>query len=262
MNHAGAPHGYRGGYWVGFLLLAVTVLRATILYRHLPQLLTALLLLAGYGLLYAVEPLLSPRLRAYRWLYFPVQVGLLLALATQRPFLDPAIGLFVPLAVQALHPFPRPVAVAWIGLFAVLTLATMILAEGWAEGIGLSLVNLGGGAFLISYDLLYGASRAEQEESQRLLAALQEAHQKLREATDRTEELAAARERNRLAGELHETVSQMIFGITLTARATRLLLKRDPARVPEQLDGLEQVTANAVAQLRSLIAQLRPTPKA
>ena len=262
MSQATALRGYRGSYWVGFLLLAMAVLRAVILYRGQPQLLPAFLLLAGYGVLYATEPLLSPRLRAYRWLYFPLQVGLLLALAGQRPFLDPALGLFIPLAAQAFHSFPRPTAVAWISLFAVLTLATMILAEGWAEGIGLSLVILGGGAFLLSYDLIYEASRAEQEESQRLLAALQETHQKLREATDRTEELAAARERNRLAGELHDSVSQMIFGVTLTARATRLLLKRDPARVPEQLDGLEQVTTTAVAQLRSLIAQLRPTPKA
>lgn len=257
-----AMRGYKGSHWIGLLMLAMTALRAVLLYEHLSKLPAVLLLLAGYGLLYATEPLLAPRLAVYRSIYLALQVGLLLVVGAQRPFLDPTPVLFVPLAVQALRRFSRPVAVAWLALFAALILAVVILAVGWTEGIGQGLVILGIGAFVISYDLLYWASRAEQEESQRLLAALQAAHQQLREATDRTEELAAARERNRLAGELHDTVSQMIFGVTLTARAARLLLKRDPARVPEQLDQLEQVTTAALAQLRSLIAQLRPAPRA
>jgi signal transduction histidine kinase len=53
-------------------------------------------------------------------------------------------------------------------------------------------------------------------------------------------------------------VSQTIFGITLTSQAARLLLERDPARVPEQLDRLQEMTGSALGQLRSLIAQLRP----
>jgi signal transduction histidine kinase len=72
------------------------------------------------------------------------------------------------------------------------------------------------------------------------------------------EELTAARERNRLARELHDSVSQTIFSVTLTAQAARLLLDRDPARVPELLDRLESMTASALAQLRSLIAKLHP----
>jgi signal transduction histidine kinase len=91
-----------------------------------------------------------------------------------------------------------------------------------------------------------------------LLAELRQAHQKLQEHAAQAEELAAARERNRLARELHDSVSQMIFSITLTSQAARLLLARDPARVPEQLNRLQEMTGSALGQLRSLIAQLRP----
>jgi signal transduction histidine kinase len=35
-------------------------------------------------------------------------------------------------------------------------------------------------------------------------------------------------------------------------------LERDPARVPEQLDHLQEMSGSALGQLRSLIAQLRP----
>jgi signal transduction histidine kinase len=61
-----------------------------------------------------------------------------------------------------------------------------------------------------------------------------------------------------LARELHDSVSQLIFSITLTSQAARLLLERDPARVPQQLDRLQEMTSSALGQLRSLIAQLRP----
>ena len=86
----------------------------------------------------------------------------------------------------------------------------------------------------------------------------EQAHQALKEYASQAEELAAVRERNRLARELHDSVSQVIFGITLTSQSARLLLERDPARVPELLDRLEELTGSALGRLRSLIAQLRP----
>ena len=91
-----------------------------------------------------------------------------------------------------------------------------------------------------------------------MLAELEQAHQTLQEYATQAEELAAARERNRLARELHDSVSQVIFSVTLTSQAARLLLERDPERVPEQLDRLQDMTGSALGQLRALIAQLRP----
>lgn len=249
---------YQGSYLIGFFLLGVSAMRAFIYYQGEPQLVAAILLLIAYGLLYATEPTLSPRFHWHRFLYFPLQTALLLVVTNLRPFLDNTCALYIPLAVQALHAFPRRAAIAWILLFALLLSLTLIVGVGWAEGIGLGLVMLGGGTFLLSYDLLYRQTQADQAESQVLLAELQQAHQKLQEHAAQAEELAAARERNRLARELHDSVSQAIFAISLTAQSARLLLERDPARVPEQLDRLEEMTASALGQLRSLIAQLRP----
>jgi signal transduction histidine kinase len=72
------------------------------------------------------------------------------------------------------------------------------------------------------------------------------------------EELAAVEERNRLARELHDSVSQTIFSITLNTRAAQILLERNPAGVKPQLEQLQKLTQNALVQMRSLIAQLRP----
>jgi hypothetical protein len=69
-----------------------------------------------------------------------------------------------------------------------------------------------------------------------------------------------AQERNRLARELHDSVTQTIFSMTLTAKAARILLDRDSARVAPQLDQLQELAQGALTEMRTLIFQLRPTP--
>jgi signal transduction histidine kinase len=248
---------YRGGYLVGFLILGVAAMRVILFYQG-RSLLIALALLAAFGLLYVVEPVLSARLRWFGFVYFPLQLTLLLTLTNLRPFLDFTSALYIPFSVQALRAFSRRVAMAWMILFVVLLSATAVVGMSWAAGLSFSLLVLAAAGFLLSYDLLYSRTQADQAESQVLLAELQQAHQKLQEVAAQAEELAAARERNRLARELHDSVSQMIFSITLTSQSARLLLERDPGRVPEQLDHLQEMTGSALGQLRSLIAQLRP----
>ncbi len=256
MNRTEPSSGYQGGYLVGFVLIAVVALRLALLHR--PNLLAPILLLAIYSVLYSLEPWLSSHIGWQRFLYFPLQTGIVIALSNLRPFLDVPSALYVPLGIQVVRTFPRRTAAAWLILYAVLMGATLLLGMPWAEGLALLLLNLAVAAFLISYDLLYSRMQADQAESQRLLTALQSAHQQLQEYASQAEELAAARERNRLARELHDSVSQVIFGIWLTSQSARILLEREPARVPEQVDRLQAMTAGALAQLRSLIAQLRP----
>lgn len=249
----------RGTTLFGFLILGVVVLRALLFFRGQQQLLPAVVLLAAYGLVFAAGPVLSARFRWFRLLYFPLQTALILVVTNLRPFLDVSTILYIPLFLRALHTFSRRVAVAWMALFVILLTTTVILGLGWAAGLAFNLVILSGCAFLVSYDLLSAQTRADEAASQILLDELRQAHERLREHAAQAAELAAARERNRLARELHDSVSQAIFSITLTSQSARLLLERDPARVPEQFDRLQEMTASALGQLRSLIAQLHPS---
>ncbi|HEX6305429.1 MAG TPA: histidine kinase dimerization/phosphoacceptor domain-containing protein [Anaerolineales bacterium] len=253
--------GYQGSYLIGFIMIAVVAMRTIILYRSQSALPTASLFLTAYCLLYATEPLLSNRLRWYHFLYFPLQTGLVIALTNLRPFTDISNLLYLPLCVRAVRSFSRRAAVAWLVLYTLLLSTTLIVGMAWLEGLSVFLLFLAVCGFLVSYDLLYDRTQNDQVKSQALLADLHTAHQKLKEYADQAEELAAARERNRLARELHDTVSQWIFSITLSARSAQLLLESDPARVPEQLERLQDMTANALSQLRSLITQLRPSQK-
>jgi signal transduction histidine kinase len=258
MNRTEQMSGYQGGYLIGLIIIAVVAVRTTIFYqgRVSPILVTSLL--AIYALLYILEPWLSVRFHWHRLLYFPLQTCAVIALTNLRPFTDVSSLLYTPLCIQIWRAFSRRAAIVWLTVYVLLLSLTLMLGLGWLEGSALVLLFLAFCAFLISYDLLYLRTQADQVESQRLLADLQSAHRKLQEYTEQVNELAAARERNRLARELHDSIGQVIFGITLTSQSARLLLEREPARVPEQLNHLQEMTSSALAQLRSLISELRP----
>ncbi len=69
---------------------------------------------------------------------------------------------------------------------------------------------------------------------------------------------AVLEERNRLARELHDSVTQQLFSMTLTSQAARAQLERNPQRVAAQLERLQETSTAALAEMRALIFQLRP----
>jgi two-component system nitrate/nitrite sensor histidine kinase NarX len=69
---------------------------------------------------------------------------------------------------------------------------------------------------------------------------------------------AAIEERNRLARELHDAVTQMLFSAGLIAEAIPTLMKTEPAEVAPNLEKLRQLTRGALAEMRTLLLELRP----
>lgn len=69
---------------------------------------------------------------------------------------------------------------------------------------------------------------------------------------------AAASERNRLARDLHDAVTQAIFSANLIADALPQVWERDPQEGRRGLAQLRQLTRGALAELRTLLFELRP----
>jgi signal transduction histidine kinase len=253
-----AIRGYRGGYLIGFVIIGVVVLRTILFYRGHQNLLYAAALLASYSLLYLIEPWLSARYPEARFIYFALQTCAVIVLTNLQPFTDVSSLLYIPLSTQAPRAFSRRVASIWLMLWIVLLSFTLMHWLGWLVGLALALLFFAVCVFLISYDALYLRTQADRADSQRLLEELQAAHRRLQVQAAQVEALAAARERNRLARELHDSVSQEIFGITLTSQSARLLLDREPERVTREIDRLQEMTSNVLSRLRSLISELHP----
>nr|WP_277605341.1 GAF domain-containing sensor histidine kinase [Glycomyces sp. L485] len=75
---------------------------------------------------------------------------------------------------------------------------------------------------------------------------------------ERSRELTVVEERNRLARELHDAVMQRLFSLRLSTRAAARLVDTDPAAASERLDEVETLAADAIAELRAVIVELRP----
>ena len=71
-------------------------------------------------------------------------------------------------------------------------------------------------------------------------------------------ELASSEERSHLARELHDSVTQALFSMTLLSRSIELLLVKDPSQVPGKLASLRELQREALAEMRALIFELRP----
>jgi signal transduction histidine kinase len=75
---------------------------------------------------------------------------------------------------------------------------------------------------------------------------------------EQTKELSIVAERNRLALDLHDAVSQKLFGLVLSAEAAGTLLEREPAAARDQVAKLRALAQEALDELRSLVFELRP----
>ena len=69
---------------------------------------------------------------------------------------------------------------------------------------------------------------------------------------------AALEERQKLARELHDSVSQALYGIALGAQTARKLLDRDPMLAVEPVDYVLSLAEGGLAEMRALIFELRP----
>jgi len=222
-----------------------------------PSFIPALLLLEAFLLLYLSQPWLTRRLPRYQTIYFIMQMGIILTLAVQQPYEDTWAALFIPLTFQAMQGCPRRLALVWIAAFTACMGISLTAIFGLWLGAGYTLNYFAAGFVLISFDLYYSQLETNRRESQELLGELHLASQRLEAYAAQAEEHAALLERDRLTRELHDSVSQTLFSISLTAQSARKLILKDPQRVPELLERLQEMTGSALNQMRALIMKLR-----
>jgi signal transduction histidine kinase len=75
---------------------------------------------------------------------------------------------------------------------------------------------------------------------------------------DQARQLAVLGERQRLARELHDSVSQALYGISLGTHTAIALTKRDPQKLDDVLQYVLSLAEAALTEMRALIFELRP----
>lgn len=186
------------------------------------------------------------------------QSVLVLAILARDPQMGVVLALLPLLAYQAALIFHGPERWLWAGWLALLAVAPLMFWLGPLVGLARGLLPASGAILLAAYVAVREETEAARAVSARLLVELQAKGQALHAQAAQAAEIAALEERNRLARELHDSVSQTIFSLTLEARAAQLLLhQQDPAPVRPHLEHLQSLAHQALAQMRTVISQTR-----
>jgi len=74
----------------------------------------------------------------------------------------------------------------------------------------------------------------------------------------RAEQSAVAAERSRIARDLHDSVTQVLFSASLIAEVLPVVWERDKEEGQQALAEMRQLTQGALAEMRTLLLELRP----
>jgi len=252
---------YQGVFYlvVGLIYVAV-LLRSFLLYRDSPVLGQVLGLLLLFMCLFLAEIGFAKRGNIWFHIYLVLQTILtsLLIYGPEFDEYDYFSLLFAILGMQLIRQLSTKVSLSWILIFLVLIGYKFFRYEEPIEWLTRLLLFGSIIVFLSSYSL--AARRAQESRcyNQSLMQQLQDANQELEQSSDTLEKLGIARERQRLARELHDSVTQTIFSMTLTTQSALLLLNRGPTQVEPQLERLNVLAQSAIAEMHTLISELRP----
>jgi signal transduction histidine kinase len=75
---------------------------------------------------------------------------------------------------------------------------------------------------------------------------------------EQSQKAAVSSERNRLARELHDAVTQTLFSSSLIAEVLPKIWEKSPEEGRRRLEELRQLTKGALAEMRALLLELRP----
>jgi signal transduction histidine kinase len=122
---------------------------------------------------------------------------------------------------------------------------------GFVVAMGLEMVNR---AIETETELTGYKDNLEKMVEERSAQLKEAQHQLLVQA----EEEATAAERSRLARELHDVITQLLFSINLVAGSLTRLWRKDPEMAERSTQELQRLTRGALSEMRTLLRELRP----
>jgi signal transduction histidine kinase len=244
-------------YFVSGFMFVSVVLRTILVFQNSPSFEQMMYVLGGWFLALLGNILLAGRSPWISRLFIGLELLLTeyLLLITQTDFFG---FLFTIPCMQVRQQFTQKGAILLLALSTLLTFLTLFQSYTLYDVFAISIVFFGGSLFLITYIGLTRRAQAIQEQQQKLAGELQQANNQLMFYSRQLQQLSVDRERQSLARELHDSVTQTIFSMTLTSQSAMMLLDRDRKRVADLLDRLVQLTHNALSEMQILISRLDP----
>lgn len=154
----------------------------------------------------------------------------------------------------------------WPGIAAVSILSiaihtlNMVSWYGWPS-LALALPGFSVAVlFTLAFTQITVSAETARGEVEQLAGELSEANRKLREYALQAEELAASRERNRVAREIHDSIGHCLTVVHVQLEAARTTLERDPAHTLDAIGKAQAMTHAGLQEIRRSVAALRVSP--
>lgn len=125
------------------------------------------------------------------------------------------------------------------------------------EGVGLFVAGVG----VVLITRVAVNERALRTQKEALADDLREANRQLRLYAQQAEELAAARERNRLAREIHDGLGHHLTAAHMQLQAAQAVLPQQPERAEAALEQARALTQEALTDVRRSVRALRVTSR-
>ncbi|MBZ0296538.1 MAG: GAF domain-containing sensor histidine kinase, partial [Anaerolineae bacterium] len=176
----------------------------------------------------------------------------------EKEWLDQRIPITKLAILQQLIDIGKPLAIAdtttspmWIGLPGLDWVSSNVIAPIRSNGKFLGFLSLDSAT--PGYFTQAHAERLQSFADQAAIA-IQNAR-----LLDRAKRAAVMTERNRLANELHDTISQTLWSISLITERLPAIWETDKEAGQQSLTTLHQLAQNALAEMRSLLLELHPS---
>jgi signal transduction histidine kinase len=154
---------------------------------------------------------------------------------------------------------PARVYAAAVGIYLLLAVNAYLAWGPLDREVAESLLSLlFGFVFVTTATRLALEQMAARQQGERLLRQLGEAHEKLQVYAAEVETLSVARERQRVAQEVHDSVAHTLTGLLVQLQAARRTLPTDPGAASARLASLEEVVRQGLDEVRRAVRAMRP----
>ncbi len=177
----------------------------------------------------------------------------------------PFVILFFILSAEAALLYRGRALVAWLVGFFVLTFAVEWYAAGTPTVVWDALLSAAGYGFFAAFATVMRQVEAARAETQRLLEQIDAAHRQLQHYMQQAEELAAERERNRLARQLHSSLGHRLGLAEMHMQSLQRWLPPEAEQdfalaleqIQEALRDVQRVVAAQEETVENLVAAVR-----
>jgi len=183
-------------------------------------------------------------------IYFGAQFIVMALMLLVSPSSTDALNfIFLIVGLHAALVLTRKAAIFWIAIFYLTVCAAVFVRQG-SGGYYAAAFYLVAYVVIGFFGNILQQAELSRERNQKLLDELKETQQRLRE-------LAVVDERNRLARDLHDSVKQQVFAISMQLSAARTSLSETDKAYPSVTEA-EHLAQQVGAELTTLINALRP----